>query len=82
MKKETVRTIEKTIFKIEILIGVCNKHNEKIISDELSSIQNELQKMLSSSESSKDKDSSVNMVYVARLLTVLKIIHDIYTRFF
>ncbi|WP_434998237.1 hypothetical protein ACRQTN_05200 [Pectobacterium brasiliense] len=82
MKKETVHTIEKTIIKIEVLIEVCKKNNESIISDELSSIQDELREMLSNSESSKIKGSCVNIDYVTRVLNIMKLIHDVYTRFF
>ena len=82
VKKETVHTIEKTISIIEVLIEVCKKHNELIILDELYSIQEELREALTDSESSKINTSCMNIDYVTRTLTVLKLVHDIYTRYF
>ncbi len=82
MKKQIVHTIEKTIISLEILIEVCKKNNENIISAELSSIKEELKTILNEDHDQKIKSSGAMIDNCARVLTVLKLIQDIYTRFF
>lgn len=82
MKKQIVHTIEKTIISLEILIEVCKKNNENIISAELSSIKEELKTILNEDHDQKIKSSGAMLDSFTRVLTVLKLIQDIYTRFF
>lgn len=82
MKKQIVHTIEKTIIKLEILIEVCKKNNEHIISAELSSIKEELKTILNEDHDQKIKISGAMIDKCTRVLTFLKLIQDIYTRLF
>ncbi|MBS0850001.1 hypothetical protein [Citrobacter sp. JGM124] len=82
MKKQIVHTIEKTIISLEILMEVCKKNNEHIISAELSSIKEELKTILNEDHDQKIKSSGAMIANWARVLAFLKLIQDIYTHFF